>query len=141
MGKRSFIKIILSLITVLLTGLVSWAVAKFASFSGDKALSKEIGKSIIDQLEPGMPFHHADSGVWLVRQADNPDVLVYDDKCPHLGCRYNWIPEKKLFECPCHGSVFDINGQVKKGPANRSVTRLRLSLDEKNVYKILPSAK
>jgi Rieske Fe-S protein len=141
MGKRSFLKIILSLVTVLLTGLASWAIAKFAAFSADKTQSREIPKSVIDALQPGVPFHYADAGVWLVKESEKPDVAVFDNKCPHLGCKYNWIPEKKVFECPCHNSIFDISGRVKKGPANRPVTRFSLSLDEKNVYKILPASK
>ena len=141
MGKRSFLKIILSLITVLLTGLVSWAIAKFASFSGEKAQSREVPSSTIDQLQPGIPLHYPNAGVWLVKDENKPEIAVFDDKCPHLGCKYNWIPQKKVFECPCHNSVFDINGQVKKGPANRAITKLRLSMDEKNIYKIVPAAK
>lgn len=141
MGKRSFIKIVFSLVTVLLSGMLSWAVARFAAFSGDKAPSKVIPKSAIDQLQSGAPFYYVQAGVWLVREDEKSDVAVYDDKCPHLGCRYNWNSEKKVFECPCHNSAFDIKGQVKKGPANRPITSFRLSLDEKNVYKILPAAK
>ncbi len=141
MSKRSFIKIFLSLITVLLTGLVSWAIAKFAAFSGEKAQIREIPQSVIDQLEPGVPLHYPDAGVWLVKDANKSNIMVYDDRCPHLGCKYNWIPDKKVFECPCHGSVFDVNGQVKKGPANRAVTKLKLSLDEKKVYKVIPANK
>lgn len=141
MPKRSFLKIILSLITVLLTGLVSWAIAKFASFSGEKAQSREIPSSTIDQLQSGIPMHYPNAGVWLVKNENKPEIAIFDDKCPHLGCKYNWIPHKKVFECPCHNSVFDINGQVKKGPANRAITKLRLSMDEKNIYKIVPATK
>ncbi len=141
MGKRSFLKIILSIVTVLLTGMVSWALARFASFSDEKSKSREIPKTIIDQLQSGTPYHYAPAGVWLVREAEKPDVSVFDDRCPHLGCKYNWVADRKVFECPCHSSVFDINGQVKKGPANRAVTRFSLSVDEKNVYKIAPSTK
>jgi len=38
--------------------------------------------------------------------------------CTHLGCTVN--PDEKAgrgFRCPCHGSVFDEDGRVLKGPA------------------------
>ncbi len=38
--------------------------------------------------------------------------------CTHLGCTVN--PDEKTgegFRCPCHGSVFDEDGRVLKGPA------------------------
>lgn len=35
--------------------------------------------------------------------------------CTHLGCTVN--SAEGGFDCPCHGSKFDAQGQVKKGPA------------------------
>ena len=42
-------------------------------------------------------------------------------KCVHLGCRAE-VPECKTsqwFECPCHGSQYNRNGEKKGGPAPR----------------------
>ena len=43
------------------------------------------------------------------------------NKCPHMGCGliYNCI--EKTFDCPCHGSRFDINGKCLSGPANDDI--------------------
>jgi cytochrome b6-f complex iron-sulfur subunit len=37
-------------------------------------------------------------------------------QCTHAGCTVQW-QEKGEFDCPCHGSRFDINGKVLLGPA------------------------
>lgn len=42
--------------------------------------------------------------------------------CTHLGCTVSVTPEG-LF-CPCHGSRFDSDGKVIRGPASRPLPRL-----------------
>lgn len=39
--------------------------------------------------------------------------------CTHLGCTVKWREEQKRFVCPCHGSQYDPQGRVVKGPAKR----------------------
>jgi cytochrome b6-f complex iron-sulfur subunit len=39
-------------------------------------------------------------------------------KCTHAGCTVQW-KEKGEFDCPCHGSRFDVNGKVLLGPATK----------------------
>ncbi len=47
-------------------------------------------------------------------------------RCPHMGCRLNWNPAEATWDCPCHGSRFNRNGQLLSGPAQTSCTRHRL---------------
>lgn len=39
--------------------------------------------------------------------------------CTHIGCTINWIEERRRWECPCHGSIFNEKGVVIAGPAPR----------------------
>lgn len=41
--------------------------------------------------------------------------------CPHMGCRLTWNRYDKRWECPCHGSSFEINGKISAGPAQQNI--------------------
>ncbi len=41
--------------------------------------------------------------------------------CPHLGCKLIYNREENTYDCPCHGSRFDKNGNVIMAPANKSI--------------------
>lgn len=62
------------------------------------------------------------STAWVVKQADN-SVVAYGPQCTHLGCAYHWDDAKHEFLCPCHNSLFAIDGKVISGPAPRPLDR------------------
>ncbi len=59
--------------------------------------------------------------------------------CTHLGCIVNWKPEQNRFVCPCHGSQYDAQGRVVRGPARRSLP-LRTALVKQNQIRLVDRA-
>ena len=47
--------------------------------------------------------------------------------CTHLQCTVNI--DGATLVCPCHGSTYDREGRVLRGPAERPLTRYRASLE------------
>jgi menaquinol-cytochrome c reductase iron-sulfur subunit len=71
-------------------------------------------------------------GAWVVNQG-NDQFVVYDPKCTHLNCPYYWDKEKQIFQCPCHGGQFDINGNVIGGPPPRPLDRLEFTIQNGSI--------
>lgn len=46
---------------------------------------------------------------------------IIHSSCPHLGCRLEWDADTHLWSCPCHGSIFDIDGNIQSGPSVNNV--------------------
>jgi len=54
-------------------------------------------------------------------------VAVYQ-RCVHLGCRVPWCNSSQGFECPCHGSKYNMVGEYFAGPAPRNLDRFNVSV-------------
>ena len=48
---------------------------------------------------------------------------VVNNHCAHLGCPVRWMPDKGEILCPCHGGIYDINGDYKAGPPPHGLYR------------------
>ncbi len=44
-------------------------------------------------------------------------------RCPHLGCALKYNPQEHSWDCPCHGSRFDMDGHLLDTPANSDMKR------------------
>ncbi len=55
-------------------------------------------------------------------------VALYQ-RCVHLGCRVPWCNSSQGFECPCHGSKYNMVGEYYAGPAPRNLDRFVVSIN------------
>ena len=78
--------------------------------------TKEI-KEAVDVPLAQLPDPQADA-----QRVKKPEGLVVIGVCTHLGC----IPlgnqgDYDGWFCPCHGSVYDTSGRIRKGPAPKNL--------------------
>lgn len=53
--------------------------------------------------------------------------------CTHLGCVVPWNPTENKFMCPCHGSQYNNEGKVVRGPAPRSLALAEVSTQDNKI--------
>ena len=72
--------------------------------------------------------------LYLCRLEDG-GFLALSRKCTHLGCTVPWVAKESRFACPCHGSAFDITGDIIDSPAPRPLDMYPLSI-ENDIVKV-----
>jgi menaquinol-cytochrome c reductase iron-sulfur subunit len=64
----------------------------------------------------------ANTGAWL-RRVSEDRFVAFAINCAHLGCPVRWLPEARLFMCPCHGGVYYEDGSVAAGPPPHALSQ------------------
>jgi cytochrome b6-f complex iron-sulfur subunit len=57
-------------------------------------------------------------------------------KCPHLGCRVPYCDSAQQFQCPCHGSIYNLIGEYLQGPAPRGMDRFPISIESDGTVSV-----
>lgn len=56
------------------------------------------------------------------------------DNCTHLGCTFPWNAIAQQFQCPCHGSRYSPEGEVIRGPANRPLKLVAVTVEGDTIW-------
>ena len=48
---------------------------------------------------------------------DRGDLQLHSASCTHVGCQLHFNSFEHTWDCPCHGSIFDVDGQPLNAPA------------------------
>ena len=97
-----------------------------ASAAPDKSAERIVGP--VERFEPGTVTAFGQGHFYLAR-LDDGGFLALHRKCTHLGCAVPWNADEQRFACPCHGSAFDIRGDVLSAPATRALDQFAVRID------------
>lgn len=73
---------------------------------------------------------YSDRVKFEMRNGKNVAIYIDDEKkehivyniCPHMKCSLIFNEVEKTWDCPCHGSRFDLDGKCIEGPSNYNIT-------------------
>lgn len=79
--------------------------------------------------------HGMEDPIYLLRNGNEYRAL--SPICTHRGCTVEVQTDRLV--CPCHGSTYDRDGQVLKGPAQRALARYPLTISgDEIVIEVAP---
>jgi len=76
----------------------------------------------------GWKIQSEKTSAWVVK-LDDSRIVAFGPQCTHLGCAYHWDENRNYFLCPCHTSIFNIEGAVVSGPAPRPLDRYETKVE------------
>jgi menaquinol-cytochrome c reductase iron-sulfur subunit len=101
------------------------AVGKLADFT--------IGQTVSVAFADASPLPWAGvtarTAAWL-RRVSEDTFVAFSVNCAHLGCPVRWLPEARLFMCPCHGGVYYADGSVAAGPPPHALSQYPVRVRE-----------
>ena len=68
----------------------------------------------------------------IVVRASDTTVDALSSICTHAGCTVGYSKTRMDLSCPCHGSQFNLNGSVARGPAAFPLKTYTATLDAAN---------
>ena len=67
----------------------------------------------------------------VLRRTSDTEVTALSAVCPHAGCTVGASGD--ALACPCHGSAFDGQGKVTKGPAREDLPAVAVTVKDGKV--------
>ena len=79
--------------------------------------------SSFEALSPGQAAILTIDGKHVAAFRDERGQLhAVSAKCSHMGCLVGWNENDRTWDCACHGSRFELDGQVLHGPATQPLS-------------------
>lgn len=140
--RREFLNYVALASMALFTAEVGGAVLAFSLprfREGEFGGTRTIG-TIGDRLPKAdsAPMAYSDVKTWIInvgaeaaaKGGGKEGLVALYKVCVHLGCLYAWVDSNKRFECPCHGSKYQLDGTYIEGPAPRDLDRFVVMLKD-----------
>ena len=123
MNRRSFL---FYTIATAVTGSLSTELAFASPHDANDAVTIDLSK---DLTSVGDSKKIKKAIVVRTAEGNEPGSFVaLSGKCTHRGCKVSYNSAQNRFECPCHGSMYSIEGEVIHGPAKEALTKYTVSI-------------
>ena len=85
---------------------------------------------LADRVDAWNKFNNVPIGAVYLRRTAEDKVEALNVVCPHAGCFVDFKSERGKFLCPCHNSVFALDGKIAdaSSPAARGLDTLDVEL-------------
>jgi nitrite reductase/ring-hydroxylating ferredoxin subunit len=131
MDRRTLLSGSWKVVAALLGVEAAWTTWDFLRPRTSQGFGAEMAVGAIGGFHEGDVRYVAAGRMYVVNLGGRLYALY--QKCPHLGCRVPFCASSGRFECPCHASIFNRQGEYISGPAPRGMDRFPLRVVEDDI--------
>ena len=84
----------------------------------------------LDEQGTVLDRKNAAKSVLIFRSPDTGEIAAINPMCTHQGCTVELDDTGKALACPCHGSQFNLAGNVATGPATKPLDRFEVKQED-----------
>lgn len=94
-------------------------------FVKDKVFAEKVNSlAELSEGEAKVAKYNGES--YAVYKEKGGELHLLKSTCPHARCEVRWNSAEISWDCPCHGSRFNVNGKMLTGPAVKNLQRIEL---------------
>lgn len=131
-SRRDFLKLTRNGFLYLSGTLATGGLLRFLSYAPASEQKTEFDLGSVDQYPLGSRTSIPEIPALLIHTESGFTALSLN--CTHLGCTLE--QDQTGFVCPCHGSSFDAEGNVRHGPAAKALRSLRVEVSNEGTVWI-----
>jgi cytochrome b6-f complex iron-sulfur subunit len=124
-SRRDFLKVLTSYVVGITGALGLAGIGRYLSYDSGPTRKTEFDLGLAESFPIGSRTRIDEIPALILRDPAGFNALSL--QCTHLGCTVE--DTARGFECPCHGSQYDDQGEVTRGPAAKPLPRLRAEVD------------
>jgi cytochrome b6-f complex iron-sulfur subunit len=132
MQRRSFLKVLTSVLGLSALGALAYPLFRFLLFI--KVSSK---RTTVIIPRGKLPVGAAQN----LLVGETPAIIIHKTTgyivlsrvCTHLGCLVNYNASRQLLICPCHNGHYDLDGNVVSGPPPRPLEKFPFKINGNNI--------
>ena len=133
MKKREFLGFLLTLLGLTAAGSFAYPLVRFLAPPSGKARLKQITLKK-SEIPAGEARELAFGGVpAIIINRPGKGFIAFSRVCSHLGCLVDYNKTQSRIICPCHGAIFDLEGNVISGPPPKPLPKLPLKVESESL--------
>jgi cytochrome b6-f complex iron-sulfur subunit len=133
MKRRKLLSLLLTILGFTAVGSFVYPLVRFLAPAEGKTKVKQISLKKAEIFLGEAKEIALDSLPIIIINRPGKGFIALSRVCSHLGCLVDYNKIQNNVICPCHGAIFDLEGNVVSGPPPKPLQRFPLKVEGESI--------